>query len=108
VMDFSQDGDRNIQSLDVGQTLNLAFGAMVIPLYDGGMSGQFAADYQGVDLALYGAMIQTDIEDIEVPGVGSTLMEFIGERPMDVDLDGDGEPDAWSFVMELHAFQFVP
>jgi hypothetical protein len=25
-----------------------------------------------------------------------------------VDLDGDNVPDAWSFVMELHAFQFVP
>ena len=91
--------------MDSGLTLNLSFG-VTVPLYDAAIAGQFAADYETIPSgAITGGIREEDTEDIETSF--GNLHELMDGRELDVDTDGDGTPDGWSFVMEFTATQFL-
>ena len=104
--DFVHEGNGAFYTTDEGLTMTLSFG-VTVPLYEAGIDGAFNGDYSEItSAAVRGAIMEEDTEDIETSF--GNLHDLMVDRPLDVDVSGNGTEDAWSFVMEWTAFQFVP
>jgi len=104
--DFVHQANGAFTTTDDGLTMSLSFG-VTVPLYEAAIDGAFSADYSEVtQAAVRGAIMEEDTVDIETSF--GNLHDLMVARPLDVDVSGDGTEDAWSFVMEWTAFQFVP
>jgi len=102
---YSQDGSYNFATTGTGQMLNLSFGVSV-PVYEAGITGTFSATYDAITTgSITGAIQETDTESIETSF--GNLHDLMDGRTLDVDLDGDGTMDSWTFEMAFTAYQFL-
>ena len=102
---YSQDGSYNFASTGTGQMLNLSFGVSV-PIYEAAIAGTFSATYDAITTgAITGAIQEVDTEAIETSF--GNLHDLMDGRALDVDLDGDGTMDSWTFEMAFTAYQFL-
>lgn len=85
--------------------LILRFG-VALPLYEAQVQGTFSVDFESIPWgSITGAVDEDDTWDIET--TAGSLHDQMDDRPLDVDLDGDGVFDAWTFEMVFTAFQFL-
>jgi hypothetical protein len=78
----------------------------VLPLQQVTVSGLLAPDASSItEGALIGALSEADAEATKIANtmVMADLLNHQVKAPMDVDLDGDGTPDAWRFVFTFTA-----
>ena len=102
---YIQGGNGFFETVDDDLTLLLSFG-VTVPLYQAGIEGVFSPDYENIsDGAIFGAILEEDTLDINTSF--GELHDLMDGRTLDVDVSGNGTPDAWSFRMEFGAFQFV-
>jgi len=104
-LSYTMDEQANFISTDPDLTLQLAFG-VTVPLHQAHVAGRFALGWQTITAgAITGAILEQDTQGVETSF--GNLHDLMDGRPLDVDVDGDSVPDAWSFEMNFTAFQFL-